>query len=120
MGSPSLCAKPAKVAASNSSKVNLASRDNKANKVVSSNKLEVNRTKAMVKVKTSSSNSTMPPGGRIRLSSRRLASTRQESGMRISGYDNAPDRRARQQGWQSADYQNWYHGTSRGCHGFFR
>ena len=29
-------------------------------------------------------------------------------------------RRARQQGWQSADYQNWYHGTSRGCHGFFR
>lgn len=41
MGSPSLCAKPAKVAASNSSKVNLASRDNKANKVVSSNKLVV-------------------------------------------------------------------------------
>ena len=41
MASPSLCAKPVKVAASNSSKVNLANRGNKANKAVSSNKLVV-------------------------------------------------------------------------------
>lgn len=41
MASPSLFAKPAKVAASNSSKVNLANRGNKANKAVSSNKLVV-------------------------------------------------------------------------------
>ena len=41
MGSLSLCAKPAKVAASSNNKANLASRGNKANKAVSSNKLVV-------------------------------------------------------------------------------
>ena len=41
MASPSLCAKPAKVAASSNNKANLANRGNKANKAVSSNKLVV-------------------------------------------------------------------------------